>query len=50
MHGIPLGGGRGRDEEDSEYRVPSYLEGGDPEDLFGSEVLTAPPVIGEDDD
>jgi hypothetical protein len=45
-----LPAGRPRDEDDQEHRVPTYLEGGDPESLFGSEVLTAPPVIGEDDD
>jgi hypothetical protein len=50
MGGVPVGGGRGQDDDDLEHRVPSYLEGGDPEALFGSEVLTAPPVIGEDDD
>ena len=49
MHGMPMNN-RGRDEDDVERRTPTYLEGGDPEDLFGSELLTAPPVIGEDDD
>ena len=50
-HGVPLGApGRGRDEEDRERRRPTYLEGDDPEDLFGSEALTAPPTIGAEDD
>ncbi len=50
MGGMPLGGGRGRGEEDTERKTPAYLEGGDPEDLYGSELLTAPPVIGDEDD
>jgi hypothetical protein len=50
-HGVPIGAsGRGRDEEDGEHRRPAYLEGDDPDDLFGSEVLTAPPTIGAEDD
>lgn len=51
INGVPVGAaGRGRDEEDREHRRPAFLEGGDPEDLFGSEVLTAPPTIGVEDD
>ncbi|HEX6359727.1 hypothetical protein [Actinophytocola sp.] len=46
--GMPMGGGRGRGEDDTERKTPTYLEGGDPEDLFGNELLTAPPVIGDD--
>ncbi len=50
MGGMPMGGGRGRGDEDTERKTPTYLEGGDPEDLYGSELLTAPPVIGDEDD
>jgi hypothetical protein len=50
MGGMPLGGGRSRGDEDTERKTPAYLEGGDPEDLYGSELLTAPPVIGDEDD
>lgn len=51
VNGVPIGAaGRGRDEEDREHRRPAFLEGGDPEDLFGSEVLTAPPTLGVEDD
>lgn len=49
VHGVPLGAGRGR-ADDKERTAPTYLEGGNPEDLFGTEVLTAPPVIGDEDD
>jgi hypothetical protein len=48
MGGMPLAaGGRGRGEEDVERRSPSYLQEDDPEAVFGTDVLTAPPVIGE---
>lgn len=51
MSGVPMGGaGRGRDGEDTERTRPPYLEGGDPDELFDTDVLTAPPTIGEDDD
>jgi hypothetical protein len=46
--GVP--GGQSRDDEDRERKAPAYLEGGDPDELFGSDVLTAPAVIGEEDD
>jgi len=50
MGGVPLGAaGRGRDE-DSERKRPAYLEGEDPEELFDTDQLTAPPAIGGDDD
>lgn len=50
-HGVPVGAsGRGRNDEDREHRRPTYLEGDDPDDLFGCEVLTAPPTIGAEDD
>ena len=46
-----MGGGRGKGdkEEDKEHDRPSYLVEGDPESTFGSDALTAPPVIGGDD-
>ncbi|TDV40700.1 hypothetical protein [Actinophytocola oryzae] len=45
--GAPRGKGEG--EEDKEHTRPSYLVEGDPESTFGSDELTAPPVIGGDD-
>jgi len=48
--GMPVGGGRGRGEEDTERKTPAYLEGGDPEELFDTDLLTAPPAIGGEDD
>jgi hypothetical protein len=42
-----MGGGRGQGEEDGEHQRPSYLVEGDPESLFGTDEMTAPPVIGE---
>jgi len=46
-----MGGGRGKGdkEEDKEHERPAYLVEGDPESTFGSDEMTAPPVIGEDD-
>jgi hypothetical protein len=41
--------GRGRDDEDIEHQRPEWLEGGDPDELFGTDVVTAPPTIGADD-
>jgi hypothetical protein len=49
MSGVPLGAGKGRGEEDTERKRPPYLEGGDPDDLFDTDVLTAPPTIGDED-
>jgi len=40
--------GKGENEEDKEHERPSYLVEGDPESTFGSDQLTAPPVIGSD--
>lgn len=49
--GAPIGGvGRGKSEEDQERKTPPYLEGGDPDELFDTDLLTAPPVIGGPDD
>lgn len=39
-------GGKGKGGEDDE-RTSKYLLGDDPNDIFGSDELTAPPVIGE---
>jgi hypothetical protein len=48
---LPVGaaGGRGEGDEDREYPWPSYLEQDNPEGLFGTDEMTAPPVIGLDD-
>jgi hypothetical protein len=41
-------GGRGaKGEEDQEHSRPSFLLEGDPDEIFGSDQRTAPPVIGE---
>lgn len=42
--------GKGDSEEDQEHERPSYLVEGDPESTFGNDAMTAPPVIGGDDD
>jgi hypothetical protein len=42
------GGGRGQGgEEDSEHERPSFLVEPDPHETFGTDEVTAPPVIGE---
>ncbi|SDD18042.1 hypothetical protein [Actinokineospora iranica] len=41
-----MGGARGQGGEDSEHERPTYLQETDPNDLFGPDELTAPPVIG----
>lgn len=46
--GAPLGGGRGKDDEDREHERKVLIES-DAEDVFGSDVLTAPQVIGDDE-
>ncbi|HJP79917.1 MAG TPA: hypothetical protein VJ914_36935 [Pseudonocardiaceae bacterium] len=44
----PMGGGAGgRREEDGEHKAASYLQENDPDALFGTDEMTAPPVIGE---
>lgn len=43
------GRGKGEKEDDDEHDRPAYLVEGDPESTFGSDALTAPPVIGGDD-
>jgi hypothetical protein len=44
----PVGGGRGRNEDDEEHTRKVLIEA-DPESVFGSEELTAPQVIGDDE-
>jgi hypothetical protein len=46
--GAPMGAGRGKDDEDSEHQRKVLIEG-DSEAVFGSDVLTAPQVIGDDE-
>lgn len=46
--GMP--GGRRKGEDDEEHERPSYLVEGDPESTFGNDQMTAPAVIGDDDD
>ncbi|WP_103341656.1 hypothetical protein [Amycolatopsis sp. CA-126428] len=48
----PGGGGLGRGQkgegdEDTEHSRPTYLVEGDPDEVFGTDLRTAPPVIGE---
>ncbi|MGW4832027.1 hypothetical protein ACWEOG_30870 [Amycolatopsis japonica] len=43
-------GGRGQQsegDEDTEHQRPTYLVEGDPDEVFGTDMRTAPPVIGE---
>jgi hypothetical protein len=50
MDGMPFGGaGTSRDGEDGEHVRPEWLLGGDPEELFGSDELTPPAVIGAEE-
>ncbi|WP_158888556.1 hypothetical protein [Amycolatopsis anabasis] len=42
-----MGAGRGKGEEDAEHQRPSFLLEGDPDEVFGTDQRTAPPVIGE---
>lgn len=48
--GAPMGGGAGgaggKGEEDLEHQAPSYLLESDPDAIFGTDEITAPPVIG----
>ncbi|WP_033260988.1 hypothetical protein [Amycolatopsis vancoresmycina] len=50
--GMSPGGGLGRGQkgegdEDTEHSRPTYLVEGDPDEVFGTDMRTAPPVIGE---
>ncbi|WP_436492899.1 hypothetical protein [Actinokineospora sp. HUAS TT18] len=47
MGGGMGGGGRGQGGEDSEHTRASFLQEDDPEAIFGTDEVTAPPVIGE---
>lgn len=47
MGGMGGGGNRGQGEDDSEHERPSFLVEPDPHDTFGTDEVTAPPVIGE---
>jgi hypothetical protein len=44
---MPMGGKRGEGDEDGEHQRASYLVEGDPDAVFGTDEMTAPPVIGE---
>ncbi|SDD44870.1 hypothetical protein [Actinokineospora iranica] len=47
--GAPMGGGgggRGQGGEDEEHASPSFLQEHDPDSVFGTDEITAPPVIG----
>ncbi len=46
--GLPAPAGARR-EEDTERKTPAYLDGGDPEELWDTDELTAPPAIGDED-
>ena len=46
--GLPAPAGTRR-EEDTERKTPGYLDGGDPEELWDTDELTAPPAIGDED-
>lgn len=47
---MPMGGaaGRGKDDQDNEHQRKVLMES-DGEAVFGSDVLTAPQVIGDDE-
>ena len=49
MGGAPLGGGRRKGDEDEEHQRKVLIET-DAESVFGSDELTAPQVIGDDED
>ncbi|WP_328645680.1 hypothetical protein OHS58_38605 [Amycolatopsis sp. NBC_00348] len=40
-------GQKGEGDEDTEHSRPTYLVEGDPDEVFGTDMRTAPPVIGE---
>lgn len=44
--GVPAGRG-GRREEDQEHETPDWVVGPDPDEFFGTQEKTAPPVIGD---
>lgn len=45
--GMGAGGGRGQGGEDTEHERASFLQERDPDALFGTDEITAPPVIGQ---
>jgi hypothetical protein len=45
MGGMGAGAGRGQGGEDSEHQRPNYLVEPDPDAIFGTDRMTAPPVI-----
>lgn len=47
MGGMGAGRGGGKGGEDDEHQRPTYLVEGDPDEVFGTDQRTAPPVIGE---
>ncbi|HEX6354023.1 hypothetical protein [Actinophytocola sp.] len=47
MGGMGGHGGKGQGEEDQEHERPSFLVEPDPHETFGTDEVTAPPVIGE---
>ncbi|WP_370970026.1 hypothetical protein [Amycolatopsis sp. cg9] len=48
MGGGAMGRGqKGEGDEDTEHSRPTYLVEGDPDEVFGTDLRTAPPVIGE---
>jgi hypothetical protein len=48
MGGMGHGAGRkGEGDEDGEHERPSFLVEPDPHETFGTDEVTAPPVIGE---
>jgi hypothetical protein len=48
MGGGGMGGGRGgQSDDDAEHERPTFLVEPDPHDTFGTDEVTAPPVIGE---
>ncbi|HEV2780300.1 MAG TPA: hypothetical protein VGX25_12985, partial [Actinophytocola sp.] len=49
MAGMPVGA-RGGGDGDTEHERPAYLQEPDPESLFGTDELCAPPVIGADEE
>jgi hypothetical protein len=48
LGGAPVGAGRGKGDEDDEHRRKVLIEA-DAEGVFGSDTLTAPAVIGDDE-
>ena len=48
MGGAPVGAGRGKGDDDDEHKRKVLIEA-DAEGVFGSDILTAPQVIGDDE-